>query len=327
MKKYLIGLALIGLLVVGVFSYATKENRQVPAMTKIGISQIAPYDVLDTARQEMISFLAKNGYVEGKNLYIDYQNAAGDMNVNQAIAKKFAGSDYNLFVAITTPSSQALANAIKDRPIVFAAVSDPVKAGLVTDLKHPNNNITGTSDITLYKEQLSFLKSIQPNVRTLGIIYNPSEPAAQTGIEKVNNLAAEYGLQIITATANTTTDVLPAARSIVSKVDAFYIIPDNTVISGQDALIRVALENKKPLIAYEESGVEKGALATLSTNYADLGKHTGDIIVQVLQGKKPGDIPVLGVTDAYVFLNTTTAKTLGINLPDNLVQRAKKIYQ
>ena len=315
-------------LVLGAYSLfevnrGTKETKTI----KIGISQIVPNIILDSVRQEIINTLAENGYKEGENLTIDYQNAQGDMSINQSIAQKFADSDYDLFVGITTPTTQAIANVIKDRPVVFAAVSDSVKAGLVKDLQHPGGNVTGTSDITLYEQQLDLIKKIKPSVKTIGILYNPSEDAAQSGLEQAQKYAPQFGLEIVTVTVNTSNDVLVSARSIVDKVDAFYIIPDSTVVSGQDALIKVAIENKKPLFAYEESGVEKGALATLSTNYAELGKRTGEIIVQILEGENPAEIPVIGVTSASLFINTTTAEKIGITFSDEQLAEAKQIYK
>ncbi len=328
MNKTWIGILIITVLAIGTYTlFGFNKGVDKTRAVKIGISQIAPHVVLDSVRQEIINTLAAQGYKEGENLIFDYQNAQGDMNINQSIAQKFANSDYNLFVAITTPTSQAIANAIKGRPIVFAAVTDPVKAGLITDLLHPGGNITGTSDITLYEQQLELLKKLKPTTKTIGIVYNPSEAAAQSGLEQTRKYAPKFGLEIITATANTSNDVLVAARSIADKVDAFYIIPDNTVISGQDSLIKIAIEKKKPLIAYEESGVEKGALATLSTDYTELGKRTGEIIVKILQGKNPGDIPVLGVTDASLFINTTTAQKIGVTFSQDQINQAKQIYE
>lgn len=328
MKKNWIAVLAILVLVLGAYSLfevnrGTKETKTI----KIGISQIVPNIILDSVRQEIINTLAENGYKEGENLTIDYQNAQGDMSINQSIAQKFADSDYDLFVGITTPTTQAIANVIKDRPVVFAAVSDSVKAGLVKDLQHPGGNVTGTSDITLYEQQLDLIKKIKPSVKTIGILYNPSEDAAQSGLEQAQKYAPQFGLEIVTVTVNTSNDVLVSARSIVDKVDAFYIIPDSTVVSGQDALIKVAIENKKPLFAYEESGVEKGALATLSTNYAELGKRTGEIIVQILEGENPAEIPVIGVTSASLFINTTTAEKIGITFSDEQLAEAKQIYK
>ena len=328
MNKTWITVLVIAIVAVGAYAlFGLNKGVDKSKIVKIGISQIAPHVVLDSVRQEIIDTLAANGYKEGENLVLDYQNAQGDMTINQSIAQKFANSDYNLFVAITTPTSQAIANAIKDRPVVFAAVSDPVKAGLVTNPQHPGGNITGTSDITLYEQQLDLIKKIKPSVKTIGIIYNPSEAAAQSGLGQTRKYAPQFGLEIVTATANTSNDVLVAARSIADKVDAFYIIPDNTVISGQDALIKIAIEKKKPLFAYEESGVEKGALVTLSTNYAELGIRTAEIIVKILKGENPGDIPVLGVTDASLFINTTTAEKIGVTFSSDQIKQAKQVYK
>jgi putative ABC transport system substrate-binding protein len=321
-------LAVIVIVAVAGYSiYAANRGPDPSQTVKIGISQLVPHVVLDAVREEILTTLSSNGYEQGENLVVDYQNAQGDENVNQSIAQKFAASDYDLFVAITTPSSQALVKAIKDRPIIFAAVSDPLKAELVSSLENPGGNVTGTSDITLYEEQLGLIKKLQPNAKKIGIIYNPSEIAAQSGLEQAQKFGTPLEFEFVTTTVSTTNEVLAAARSLTEKVDVFYIIPDNTVIAGQDALIKVAIEAKKPLFAYEQSGVESGALATLSTNYTALGKKTAEMVIRVLEGKKPGNIAVVGITEADLFVNKKTADAIGLSLPTDLINDAKEVYE
>ncbi|MBY0539523.1 ABC transporter substrate-binding protein [Patescibacteria group bacterium] len=312
----------------GLAWFATSKKDTGPsAPITVGISQITSHPVFDMVISGIKEGFANAGYVEGETITYDIQNAQGDNSANAAIAQKFASSGYDIFMPLGTPASQAVVNLIKDSPIVFGAVTDPVTAGLVVSNEAPGANVTGTSDITLYREHLELLKKLVPTAKKIGIVYNPGEANARFALEQAQKYAKEFGFEIITAPANTGTEVNQAARSLVSKIDAFYMLPDNTVVAAQESLIKVALDGKKPLISLDESGVEKGALATLGTNYKYVGVRTAEIAIRVLNGEAPAGIPVLGVTDADVFLNTTTAKMLGVTIPGDVLASAKKVYE
>ncbi len=321
---------LIVVVVLGGIWFVWKDNQKASSVTgpiKVGVVQITSHPVFDMINEGIKEGFAAEGYVEGENISFDIQNAQGDNSANAAIAQKFANSDYNIFIPLGTPSSQAVVNLIKDRPIVFGAVTDPVTAGIVASNEKPGANVTGTSDITLYKEQLELLKKLVPNAKKIGIVYNPGEANSQYGLDQAKIYASQLGLELVTAPANNSGEILSAARSLVDKVDAFYMTPDNTVVSGQEALIKVALDAKKPLISLDQSGVEKGALATLGTNYKYVGIRTAEMAIRVLKDEKPENVPVLGVTDADLFVNTTTAAAIGITIPQDLLSTAKETYK
>lgn len=328
MNKTLIAVLVIVILVIGAWMISGFKNSLDTSKTiKVGVSQITSHAVFDDTRAGIIAGFAEAGYKEGENIIFDFQNAQGDNSINAAIAQKFANSDYDLFMPLGTQSSQAIAHLIKDRPIVFGMVSDPVSAGLVKAKENPGANITGTSDITLYTEHLELLKKLAPGVKKIGLVYNPGEDNAKYALAQTKKVGESMGFEFVTAPANNSGDVLSAARSIVDMVDAFYILGDNTVIAGQEALIKVAIEAKKPLIAVEQSGVEKGAFATLGTNYKKVGERTAELAMRVLKGEKPANIPVLDVTDADLFINTTTAQKIGITFSKDQISQAKQVYK
>lgn len=293
---------------------------------RIGISQGTSHPVFDDIVAGIKAGFRAAGYEEGTDVVFDLQNAQGEAGIVQSIAQKFAQGNYDLLMPLGTQSSQALANLVKDTPIVFGAVTDPVSAGLVPSNDAPGANITGTSDITLYKEHLELLKQLVPSVQTVGIVYNPGEANAQFALAQTEARARELGLTVVTAPAHTTAEILAAAQSLTEKADAFYILPDNTVLAGQEALLKVALEKKKPVISVDQSGVELGALATLGTSYIKVGERTAEIAVRVLQGEDPGEIPVLGVTDADLFVNVKTAEAIGVTFSDDMLRAAKEVY-
>jgi putative ABC transport system substrate-binding protein len=326
-RFFLIALPVVGLIFFFYLKLNKSENLQQAEVFKVGIVQPISHPGIDIVRDGIVAGFAANGYKDGENIIFDFQNAQGDISVGQSIAQKFANSDYHLFIPIGTQSSQSLVNFIKEKPIVFASVTDPVTAGLLKSKEKPGGNITGTSDMILYKEQLSLLKKLKPEAKKVGVLNNPSESNSQFGLQETKKYAAELGLEIITVPVNNTGEVLSAARSIVNKVDAFYVLSDNTVIAGQEALIKVAIEAKKPLIGVEEGGVEKGALATVGINYLKLGERTAEIALRVLKGENPGQIPVYGVKDGDLFINTKTAEAIGLFIDEDLLTQAQKIYQ
>lgn len=325
MKKTWIAILVLVALIIGAWLiFGTKSNTKT---VKIGVSYITSMSAIEDVKNGIIAGFKAAGYEDGKNVIFDFQNAQGDNNTNVAIAQKFANSDYNLFIPITTPSAQALANLIKNKPIVFSTVSDPISAGLVKSESVPGGNITGVKDASLYKESLELIKKIVPNAKKVGIIYNPGESNSQFGINQTKDYAGTMGLEIVTAPANNTNEILAAARSIANKVDVFLMTADNTVVSGQEVLIKVSLETKKPMIAYEQTGVEKGALAAVGSNYEKIGERTAEMAIKVIKGENPANMPIIGVTDANLFLNSITAQKIGITFSQELINQAKQVYK
>ena len=208
-----------------------------------------------------------------------------------------------MIVPISTPSAQAVVGATKEIPVVFTAVTDPVGAKLVADPKHPGGNVTGMSDLSPIGKHLDLIKEIMPAAKTLGVIYNPGEANSLTLLELLKAEAPARGLAIEEAPAPKSSDVLPAAQSLVGKVDAIYVPTDNTVVTALEAIVQVGRQNKLPVFAGDTDSVPRGAIAALGFNYGDVGRQTGKIVVRVLKGEKPGDIPVEGVEITELFVN------------------------
>lgn len=330
MKKVVfISLLFVLLLLAGLTLKKTsrKTNQKPIRVLKVGIVQPISHPGIDVVRDGILAGFETKGYKNGENIIFDLQNSQGDANIGQSIAQKFANSDYDLFIPIGTGSSQSLANLIKNKPIVFAAVTDPVTAGLLKSKENPGANITGTSDMILFKQQLELLKIIKPDAFKIGVLNNPSESNSKFGLEETKKVAKDLGMEIISVPVSNTNEVLNAARSIVGKVDAFYILSDNTVIAGQDSLIKVALEAKKLLIGVEQGGVEKGAVATVGINYFKLGEKTADLAIRVLNGEEPGKIPVYSVKEGDIFINLKTSNMIGLTISQDLLDQAKEIYR
>lgn len=272
MKKILaFGLSLVLLLsLVGcgaAKSGTSPAEKEGPKQLKIGIVQIVEHPALDSARQGFLDTLKKNGYEEGKNLTVDYQNAQGDQSILQSITQKFSSAKLDLVLAIATPSAQAMASASKDIPILITAVTDPVEAKLVNSMEKPGKNVTGTTDMNPIKEQFELMKTLVPTVKKVGVIYNAGEVNSQVQVAIAKKVATDLGLEIVEATVTTSADVLQASQSLIGKVDTIYVPTDNMVVSAAQSVVQVSQKNKIPIISGESSVVDKGALATIGVNY------------------------------------------------------------
>ncbi len=219
------------------------------------------------------------------------------------IAQKFVGENPSVIVPISTPSAQAVVNATSEIPVVFTAVTDPLGAKLVSDMMHPGGNVTGMSDLSPIKKHLELIKEITPNATKIGVPYNPGEANSVTLLGLLKQYAPEMGLEIVEAAAPTSADVLAAAQSLVGKADVIYVPTDNTIVSALESVIKVGTDNQVPVYAGDTDSVPRGAIAALGFNYYDVGRQTGKIVLRVLNGEKPGDIPVEGVETTELYVN------------------------
>jgi putative ABC transport system substrate-binding protein len=293
----------------------------------IGIAQIAEHPALDSARQGFVDRMKQLGYQEGKQVIYDMRNAQGDMATAQTIARKFVGDGVDLILAIATPTAQAAANVTNKIPILITAVTDPQAAGLVRSNQTPGTNVTGTSDLNPVAEQIALVKSLRPQARRLGVVYNAGETNSVVQVELAKQVAKEEGLTLVEATAGNTSEVLQAAQSLVGRVDAIYVPTDNTVVSALESVIMVAERAKIPLIAGEGDSVRRGALATLGLDYYRLGQQTADMAVKVLNGSDPAKMPIQYQQELRVVVNLRAAERMGVTVPQALIAKADEVIR
>lgn len=291
----------------------------------VAITQIVEHPALDSVRLGVKDELKEQGFIEGTNLKWQYESAQGNPTTAAQIARKFAGQEPDVIVAIATPSAQTAAAAARNTAIVFSAVTDPIGAKLVKNLEKPGRNITGTTDMLPVKKHLELVKRLVPNIKTIGTLYNPGEANSVTIVELLEKVAPELNIRVVKSAATKSSDVLTAARSLVGKVDAIYLPTDNTVISAAEAVIKVGEQNKLPVIAADTDTVKRGAIAALGFNYYDVGRQTGEMVALILNGQKPGDLPVQGVQKMELHLNPGAATRMGLKLPEGILEEAKEV--
>ena len=299
------------------------------APKKVAISIIVEVPQLVETKTGVLKGLAEKGFAEGKDITVEYQVANGNMPTQQQIAKKFVGDNPDVIVAITTPTAQAMATATKDIPIVFATVTDPVKAKLIPQYKAPGGNITGVSDAAPIAEQLKLFRELVPNLKKIGFVYNPGLDSSKATLEWMQEQGAKLGIQVVEAAAPTANEVIPAARKLVGNVDAIYVPNDTTVVAALETVIKVGQETKTPVFTGETRGVDRGAAASVGLDYIEVGRMAGHMAAEILNGKKPGEIDAViayqKLPTFVVVVNKGSAELMGIKIPDAVLSRASRV--
>jgi putative ABC transport system substrate-binding protein len=300
-------------------------------MKSIAISTIVEVPALTDTRDGILIGLKERGYVEGENLTVDYQNANGNMPTQQQIAKKFVGDAPDVIVPITTPTAQAMVAATSEIPIVFTAVTDPINAKLISQYEQPGANVTGASDAAPIGHQLDLFMELVPDLKKIGFIYNPGLDNALSALEVIKTEGAARGIEVVESPSPTTNEVIPASRKLVGKVQAIYVPNDTTVVAALEAIVKVGRDTGTPIFTGETSSVERGAAASLGLDYVAVGRVTGLIVADVLDGKSPGEIDAVVAYDAVenfkLMLNKSSAEAMGITLPQSVLDRATSVIE
>ncbi len=310
------------------FSGCTKSSGKSSSekKVKIGIAKIVQHVALDSVEQGIIDYLSENGI----DASYDLQNANGDPNTASQIAMKYRDERVDVAVGIATPVALALANTIKDIPIVFGTVTDPLSAGLVTTLEHGDANVTGMSDEIPTEQHIALFKKIA-GIKTLGYIYTSNEANSVSSLELVKKACASNGITLVTQAITNSSEVKQAADTIVNRVDGIYLTTDNTVFSALSSLVNVFGAAKKPVFSGDVTGAMAGGCMIASGfNYYKAGRATGEIVLRILRGEKPDAIPVRFMTepsDSDLLFDLDAAKNCGITIPEEYISQANMIFE
>lgn len=319
MRRSMKLIAAVGFAGMLLFSCAPKNAKLV------GIAKFVSHPALDAIEKGIQDELASSK----PDYKVDVQNANADMNTAAQIAQRFKQEKVAVAVGIATPTAQALANQIKDRPVIFSAVTDPVSAGLVESMDKGGANITGTSDMTPVREQLDLLCSLKPSIKRVGNIYSSGEANSVAIAAIVKSYCEEKGLEYVESTITNSSEAKQALLSIAGRIDGLYLGNDNTVFSALSGIAEAALDKKIPVVTADPSSAETiPVLAALGYDYYRMGVATGKIIVRVLNGEKTADIPTFlpkDSDDMSFVLNLDTAKSMGLTVDQTIIDKAKVI--
>lgn len=288
------------------------ETAQTEGKTfKIGTTQIVEHASLDAAKNGFKQAI-KDAGIDAE--YVD-KSANNDNSNNMTIAQQLVSENVDLIFANSTPSAQAAKSATADIPIIFTSVTDAVGAELIDTMAAPGANVTGTIDLhpDTMPKSVAFLKEL--GATKVGMVYNAGEQNSVAQIAAVKEIAAKEGVTIVDTAVSTSSEVRQAAESLIGKVDAFYVVTDNTVVSALESVVDVANTNALPLIVGELDSVARGGLAAYGFDYFDIGYEAGQMAAQILlEGKSPAEIPAAYPANLKLVINKAVAESLGLEV-------------
>ena len=311
------------------FSLVSGTGFSASKKITIGITNIVSAPPLLETKRGFFAAMEKHGYNKSNTIYLD-KVAEGDMSLCASIAQSFVQQEVDLIFSITTPSSQAAVAAAKgtDIPIVFAAVTAPAEAGLVDSWEKPGGNVTGVSDRMNVPAQADLIKVFVPNARRIGTIYNTGEVNSMVQVRELKEAAADLGYEIIEAVVASSPELIPAAKSLVGRVDAIWVPTDNIINLGLEAVVKVCEDNKIPLFGSDVHQVPRGEIAALGIEMFDVGYVAGEKAVAILKGqKKPFEIPVTGAVMNLLWVYPQQAKRMGVKVPQIMIAKADKVVK
>lgn len=314
-RKLLAPLLVVGILLTSLISLHQLKADKKKDVFRIGISQFITHQSLDATREGFVDELAKQGYVEGKNIEIDLQNAQGEQRNLKTISQQLAESS-DVVLAIATPSAQSLANTTQTTPVIFSAVTDPVSAKLVESREHPGGNVTGTSDQSsdAISTQINLIKKVLPKAKTIGILYTQSEPNSVVQKDEAKRLLEEKGFTVVEKTILDSNNVKAAAESLMTEVDMVFVPTDNIISSTMETVKQVSIKHKVPVFGGSTEMIAVGGLYNYGTNYEELGRQAARMLIRVLKGEKPENIAVELPEKLELHTNKEMADALGIDI-------------
>lgn len=299
-----------------------------PKLPLVVITQIVEHDALTKEREGIIQALKDAGFEDGKTVTILYENAQGNIATASQIAAGFASRQPDVAVGISTPSAQSLIQPMAKQgvPVVFAAVTDPLEARLVSALggERPEN-VTGVSDGLPLRPQLDLVQKLMPAAQTIGILYNPGETNSAKAVAKLQELAPQMGFSLVFATTARTADTITAALSLVGKTQAIFIPNDNTAMASIAAIVTMGRVNKLPVFTPDYDSVERGVLAVRAASHTTMGYKAGQLVAKILKGEKASVLPVEVDHPLDLAINVTSAEAMGISIPEEMKRLAKLV--
>lgn len=311
--KKIISIVLVLSFVFAFSACGKDKGNDVPV---IGISQYGEHASLDNCREGFLQGLKDAGLTEGKDFTVDYQNAGFDDAIATQIAQNFSAKNVSLMCAIATPSATACFAAAEDKdiPVIFTAITDPKEAKL------DEGNVTGTSDKLPVEEQLKLIRTLQPEAKTIGIIYTTSEPNSISAIEEYKSSASKYDFKIEAIGITAQSEAVQAAETLISKgVDCFSNLTDNNVVGVLPSILEKTDGAKIPVYGSEIEQVKKGCVASVGIDYFELGVKTGKMAAKILKGEaKAADMDYETISEYKTYVNNDALKVFGITLPEDI---------
>lgn len=315
MKKLVGVLSILTMFILSCGTEETKTNEGATKKIKVGITQIVEHPALNKAKQGFKDALKEAGI----DVEYDEKNANGEVATANLIANTLVSSKPDLIYAIATTTTQAVAQATNDIPVVFSAITDPESAGILKE------NVTGVSDRVNIKQQLELMKKLNPNAKKVGVIFNSSEQNSMVQVNDLKTAASELGMEVVATGVTQANEIPQASETLIGEVDMIYTPTDNLVASLINLITEKAIAAKKIVFGAEAAHVKGGALITQGVDYYELGKRAGQMAIEILKGKKPSEIKIETVELNNIVVNEKTLNALGISLPEEIKNKVKFI--
>ena len=315
--------AILGLMIIE-RSNDRSSYSQTP-LYKIGIFQVARHPVLDSMADTFQKCVEEK--LSGGVAFVTLV-AEGDASKNEQMAQRFVSDKFDLVFVIGTNQAQTLAKKTSTIPIVLGAATNPQAAGLIESWNRPGVNVTGTSDLSPVDSQLTRLLEILPQAKRVGIIFNPAEDNSGIIVSNFRDECEKHGLTAVTATVSNQNEIRQTLVSLVGRIDALYAPTDATIQSAFPLLIRTANELNIPVFNCDEGTVKDGALFSVGFNYADLGRISADMAIDILEkGKSPSEMPIRLADTYQLFYSLSQINRHGFSLPSSWQTQGTEVFQ
>ena len=313
----------------GSFCFAAAADAQQPASPRrVGVLLVT-FSPESKEAQAFRQGLRDAGYVEGRDLVIEWRSANGDYDRVPELLAALVQRKVDVIVVDSTVATRAAKRATSTLPVVMAGLADPVGSGLVANLAHPGGNVTGLSMMTtdLTAKRLQLLKETIPRLIRVAVLWNPATPYHPKVIDELKAVAPSLSIEL-KFVGMRTPEEFGAAFSAVSRAhaEALYVIDDPLFLTHRTTLLELAWKRKLPVIG-EKEYVDGGGLMSYGSNAADLFRRSAGYVDKILKGAKPGDLPIEEPTKLEFVVNLKTAKALGLRIPESILLRADEVIR
>ncbi len=289
--------------------------------------------LLSTESKEAEAFrqgLRDAGYVEGRDVVIEWRSANGVSARVPALATDLVQRKVDVIVADTTLATQAVMHATSSIPIVMALVADPVGSGLVASLAHPGGNVTGLSIMLaeLSAKRLQLLKEAIPRMARVAVLWNPDTPYHPKAVEDLKAVAPSLAIELSFVGLRTPEQIDPAFSAVGrAQAQALYVLDAPLFFTHRTTILKLASKARLPVISGERPFADGGGLMSYGANYADQMHRSAEYIDKILKGAKPGDLPIEQPTRYVLVVNLNTAKALGLTIPQSILLQADAVIR
>jgi putative ABC transport system substrate-binding protein len=302
-----------------------QKSGKIPTIGFLGATTASVWSAFVAA---FLQRLRELGWIDGSTVGIEYRWAQGRDDLYLEFAAEFVRRKVDVIVTAGTDATLAVMKTTSEIPIVFAAVGDPVGTGIVASLAHPGGNVTGLSneqtDLAGYR--LELLHEVVPSISRVALLGNVGSPLILLEMKAAEEAAPKLGLEVFRLGVRKTEDIEPAIESVKDRADALYVCTDPLISTNRVSVNILAIGEKLPTMNSFREYVQAGGLVSYGPNFPDLFRRSGDFVDKILRGVKPADVPVEQPVKFDLMINATTAKVLGLTIPEKVLVRASEVF-